>query len=202
MGILRSLFTKPLTADELRPQLAKVARGRRRKMMELRKLSRKREKSIDGVRKARKAGDKLATDYHWEELKQIQFDAAYVRKEAKIANLEEIALKRYVRALEKLEKSRDTEGVKKLFAKIRSSGLEAKLAEQRIREQDYLDELNAIVALAGEELREEEIEEDEEKVAFLAQIDQIIEAEDDGRKDEAKKHREALSKKLEAELEE
>ena len=202
MGILRSLFTKPLNAAELRPQLAKVSRDRRRKMMEMRKLSRKREKSIDGVRKARKTGDKLETDYHWEELKQIQFDSAYVRKEAKIANLEEIALKRYLRALEKLEKSRDTEGVKKLFAKIRSSGLEAKLAEQRIREQDYLDELNAIVAIAGEELREGELEEDEEKLKFLEDIDKIIEAEDSGMSDEAKKHREALSKRLEAEIEE
>ena len=59
MGILRSLFQKPLNAAELRPQLARVSRDRRRKMMELRKLSRKREKAIDGIRKARKTGDKV-----------------------------------------------------------------------------------------------------------------------------------------------
>jgi hypothetical protein len=202
MGILRSLFTKPLTAAELRPQLNKVARERRRRMMEMRKLGRKREKSIDEIRKARKSGDKLNVDYLWEELKQLQFDAAFARREAKVSNLEEIALKRYLRALEKLEKAKDTQGVKNLFAKIRSSGLEAKLAEQRIREQEYLDELNAIVAIAGEELREEEMEEDEDKAAFLEEIDKIIEAEDSGKEDVARKHREALSKKLEAEIEE
>jgi hypothetical protein len=171
-------------------------------MMELRKLSRKRSKAIEGVRKARKAGDSLEIDYHWEKLKQLQYDAAYVRREAKIANLEEIALKRYVRALEKLEKAKDTEGVKKLFAKIRSSGLEGKLAEQRIREQEYLDELNAIVALADEELHELEAEEDEEKAKFLAEIDRINEAEDGGRVEQANKYRDALTKKLDAELEE
>lgn len=202
MGILRSLFSKPLTAAELRPQLDKVSRERRRRMMEMRKLSRKREKHIDDVRKARKAGDKFEVDYLWEELKQLQFDAAFARREARVSNLEEIALKRYVRAVEKLEKAKDTEGIKKLFSKIRSSGLEAKLAEQRIREQEYLDELNAIVALAGEELHEEEMEEDEEKAKFLAHIDEIIEAEDSGKSEEAQKRREALSKKLEAELEE
>jgi len=202
MGILRSLFTKPLTSAQLRPQLDKVSRERRRKVMELRKLARKREKCVDGIRKARKKGDKLEVDYQWEEIKQIQFDSSYARREAKISNLEEIALKRYVRALEKLEKSKNTDGVKKLFGRIRSSGLESKLAEQRIKEDDYLDELNAIVELAGEELLEEEIEEDEEKLRFLADIDKIIEAEDSGKVNEAKKHRDELSKKLEAELEE
>lgn len=202
MGILRSLFSKPLNAAELRPQLARVSRDRRRKMMELRKLSRKREKAIDGIRKARKTGDKLETDYHWEELKQFQFDAAFIRREVKIVNLEEIALKRYLRALEKLEKSKDTDGIRKLFTKIRSSGLEGKLAEQRIREQEYLDELNAIVEIATDELHEEEMEEDEEKEKFLSEIDRIIEAEDSGKTEEAMKHREELTRKLDAELEE
>ena len=201
MGILRSLFSNPLTAAELRPQLDKVSRERRRRMMELRKLTRKREKHIDGIRKARKGGDKFQVDYLWEELKQVRFDAAFARREAKITNLEEIALKRYLRAMEKLEKAKDTEGIKKLFARIRSSGLEAKLADQRIREQEYLDELNAVVEIAAEELHEEEMEEDEEKVRFLTEIDKINEAEDSGKADVAKKHREALSKKLEAELE-
>lgn len=201
MGILRSLFTKTLTAAELRPQLAKVSRERRRKMMELRKLKRKREKLVDNVRKARKAGDRLEVDYLWEEVKHLQFDVSFVKREAKIANLEEIAFKRYVRALEKLEKARNTEGIRKLFTRIRSSGLEAKLAEQRIREQDYLDELNAVVEIASEELREEELEVDEEKEKFLQDIDRIIDAEDSGKTAEAQKHREALSKKLEAESE-
>ena len=107
-----------------------------------------------------------------------------------------------MRALERLEKAKDSESIKKLFTRIRSSGLEAKLAEQRIKEQDYMDELNAIVEIAGEELREEEPEEDEEKEKFLRDIDRIIEAEDSGKAAEAKKHRQALSMKLEAELEE
>jgi hypothetical protein len=202
MGFLRSLFSKPLTTAELRPQLARVSHERRRRMMELRKLGRKREKCIETIRKARKSGDNLEVDFNYEELKQLQFDAGYARREAKVASLEEIALKRYVRALERLEKAKDSEGVRKLFARIRSSGLEAKLAEQRIREQDYLDELNAVVEIAGEELREEEPEEDEDKEKFLRDIDRIIEAEDGGRADEAKKHKKALEKRLEAELEE
>jgi hypothetical protein len=201
MGILRSLFSKPLTTKELRPELARLSRERRRKMMAMRKLGRRREKLIDGMRKARKSGDSLETDYLWEEVRQLQFDAAYSKREARIANLEEIALKRYVRALEKLEKRKDTEGIRKLLTRIRSSGLEAKLAEERIREQEYLDELNAIVELATEELHEEEFEEDEEKEKFLGEIDRIIEAEDSGKDAEAKKHRDALSKRLEAELE-
>lgn len=201
MGILRSLFSKPLTTKELRPELARLSRERRRKMMAMRKLGRKREKLIDGMRKARKSGDNLEVDYIWEELKQIQFDASYSKREARIANLEEIALKRYVRALEKLEKRKDTDGIRKLLTRIRSSGLEAKLAEERIREQEYLDELNAIVEIATEELHEEEMIEDEEKAKFLGEIDQIIEAEDSGEHDKAKKQRDALSKRLEAELE-
>ncbi len=201
MGILRSLFSKPLSTKELRPELARLSRERRRKMMAMRKLGRKREKLIDGMRKARKSGDSLETDYLWEEIRQLQFDAAYSKREVRIANLEEIALKRYVRALEKLERRKDTDGIRKLLTKIRSSGLEAKLAEERIREQEYLDELNAIVELATEELHEEELEEDEEKARFLEEIDRIIEAEDSGEDAKAKKHRDALSKRLEAELE-
>ena len=93
MGFLRSLFSKPLTAAELRPKLARVSHERRRKMMELKKLGRKREKCIDAIRKARKSGDKLEVDFNYEELKQLQFDAGYARREAKVASLEEIALK-------------------------------------------------------------------------------------------------------------
>lgn len=201
MGILRSLFSKPLTTKELRPELARLSRERRRKMMAMRKLGHKRDKLIDGMRKARKSGNSLEVDFLWEEIRQLQFDAAYSKREARIANLEEIALKRYLHALEKLEKRKDTEGIRKLLSRIRSSGLEGKLAEERIREQEYLDELNAIVEIATEELHEEELEEDEEKAKFLGEIDKIIEAEDSGKSAEAKKQRDALSKRLEAELE-
>ncbi len=201
MGILRSLFTKPLTSAELRPQLGKVSRQRKRRMLELRKLRRKREKLIEEVRHARKAGDKFEVDILWEEVKHLQFDSLHAKREARVSSLEEIALKRYTRALERLEDAQDTEGIKNLFARIRSSGLESKLEEQRIREQEYLDELNAIVQIAGEELHEEEPEEDDEKAAFLGEIDKIIEAEDKGKVDDAQKHRKALSQRLEAEPE-
>ena len=63
MGILRSLFSKPLTTKELRPELARLSRERRRKMMAMRKLGRKRDKLIDGMRKARKSSDNLEIDY-------------------------------------------------------------------------------------------------------------------------------------------
>jgi len=201
MGILRSLFVKPLTSEELKQQLAKASRERKRKMLELRKMRRKRDKIIDEVRQARKANDNFEVDLLWEEIRQLKFDIYHAKREAKVANLEEIALKRYTRAMEKFERAKDTESIKKLFAKIRSSNLEDKLQEQKIREQEYLDELNAIVQLAEDELYEEEVEEDREKASFLKEIDRIIEAEEKGKAEDAEKHRRALEERLEAEPE-
>ena len=60
----------------------------------------------------------------------------------------------------------------------------------------------AIVSVKISAGRECDMEEDEEKLKFLNEIDRIIETEDSGKTDEAKKQREALSKQLEAELEE
>jgi len=197
MGIFDFLKVKPVSLEELEPHLRRVSSRRRRSMMRLRKLAQKRSRLIERARKARKAQDDIELEYIWQELKSLRAESAYAKREAKVATLEEIALKRYYRGLKRLKERGDTASMLELFKRLRESGLEAKLQREQVDEQSYMDELNAILSIVGEEVAAIEDEEDEEKDAFLRELDRIIEAEESGRKEEAEKKKESLAKRLE-----
>lgn len=194
-----SLFGTKVDLRKLKVKLREVERERRKYFMELRKLSTRQASLIEQIKRARREGNSIEVDYVWEELKDIKHDFAFNRRAAKVSNLEGIALKKYIRGLERLEKRKDKEGVNKLLQRIRNSGLDAKLALQQIDEESYLDELNATLDDLGLEVEGDLDESDPEKARFLSEIDTINEAEEGGDFEQALKAEAELRTKLESE---
>lgn len=194
-----SLFGTKVDLRKLKVKLREVERERRKYFMELRKLSTRQASLIEQIKRARREGNSIEVDYVWEELKDIKHDFAFNRRAAKVSNLEGIALKKYIRGLERLEKRKDKEGVNKLLQRIRNSGLDAKLALQQIDEESYLDELNATLDDLGLEVEGELDDSDPEKARFLSEIDTINEAEEGGDFEQALKAEAELRTKLESE---
>jgi hypothetical protein len=192
------LFGDKLDLRKLKVKLREVERDRRKHFMEMRKLSSRQSTLIEQIKGARREGNTIEVDYLWEELKAMKHDFAFAKRSAKVANLEGIAMKKYIRGLERLEKRKDKDGVNKLLQRIRTSGLDAKLALQQIDEQAYLDELNTTLDDLGLEMEDEFEEADPDKARFLSEIDTINEAEEGGDFDTALKQEQELKHKLEA----
>lgn len=198
-NFFQMLFGSGLDLRKLKLKLREIERERRKYFLELRKLSASQTDLIEKIKGARREGNQFEVDYLWEELKAMKHDFAFSKRAAKVSNLEGIALKRYIRGLERLEKRKDKDGVNKLLQRIRNSGLDAKLALQSIDEAAYLDELNATLDDLGLEIEHDMSDEDPEKERFLSEIDTINEAEGAGNFEEALKTEQELKQKLEAE---
>ena len=202
MGFFRDLFSKPVSSRDLKVSLIGVERERKRKQMELRKNSKKQGDLVERLKKARKEGNNLEVDYLWEDLNQMRIDTAYLKREAKILNLEGIALKRYVRGMERLERTNNKDGIRSLLERARESGLDAKLATQFINDQEYLDELGAIMEEIGLEAEQMDFdEEDPAKMRFLEQIDALNAAEEAGDVEKVVEHEESIRVELDKEPE-
>lgn len=198
-SFFKMLFGSGLDLRKLKLKLREVERERRKYFLDLRKLSASQTDIIEKIKGARREGNQFEVDYLWEELKSMKHDFAFNKRAAKVSNLEGIALKKYIRGLERLEKRKDKEGVAKLLQRIRTSGLDAKLALQSIDEQAYLDELNTTLDDLGLEVDAEMSDDDPEKEKFLAEIDTINEAEGAGNFEDALKTEAQLKTKLEKE---
>ena len=197
MAFFDLLFGSGIDLRKMKVKLREVDRERRKYFMEMRKLSSRQSAMIEQVKRGRRDGNQIEVDYVWEELKDIKHDFAFNRRAARISNLEGIVLKKYIRGLERLEKRKDKDGVSKLLQRIRSSGLDAKLAMQQIDEEAYMDELNATLDDLGLDIDADYVDEDPEKARFLADIDVINEAEGVGNFDEALRAENELRQKLE-----
>lgn len=200
MGLFRELFSKPVTLRDLKTALLRVERDRRKKQREMHKLGDRQSTLIAEAKEARRKGNALEVDYLWEEVNGIRTEQSLLRRDLRILNLEGIGLKRYVRGMERLEKQRNPNGVKKLIERIRASDLDTKLGVANLREQEYLDELKQILEDVGLELEAaDEFEDDPEKARFLAELDGIVEAEDGGDAAAAEQRAAALRQRLENE---
>ena len=105
MGFFRDLFKKDVSSRDLKVTLIGLERQRKRKQMELRKVAAKQGDLVEKLKKARREGNTLEVDYIWEDLKQLKIDGTFLKREAKVLNLESITVKRYVRGMERLERS-------------------------------------------------------------------------------------------------
>lgn len=202
LGIFDQIFKrkKEVTSKDLKVALMGVKRERKKKQMEMRKLSTKRADMLEKIKKARRDGNSMEVDVCWEEMKQLRVDAAYAKREAKVLSLESIGLTRYMKGLERLEKTNDQSRIKSLLDRVRVSGLDEKLRGVEVDEMAYMDSLNATLEEVGLEIEDwESEEEDPEKAKFLADIDAINSAEEGGRLDEALAKEQELTKKLEDE---
>lgn len=198
-NFFKLLFGNKVDSRLLKVKLREVERERRKYFMEMRKLSQRQATLIEQIKNARRDGNNMEVDYLWEELKALKYDFGFNRRSAKVSNLEGIALKKYVRGLERLEKRKDKNGVMKLIQRIQNSGLDAKLALQQIDEESYIDELNATLDGLGLEMDADLADDDPEKARFLSEIDTIVDAEEAGDFDSAIKVESDLKTRLETE---
>jgi len=186
VGIFDKLFNrddKELTSRDLKIALRGVERDRRKKQLEIRKLSNKRNETLSRLKQARKDNNREEVDFLYEDMQQIKLDQTYARRESKILNLEAIGLKRYTRGLERLEKTYNRGKIRDLMQRVQMSGLDEKLRGSSVDEEAYLDALNMTLEDINMELEDTELmydEGDPEKEALLAELDDIIAAEEGG----------------------
>ena len=202
-GIFDRLFNrgeKAVTSHDLKVALRGVDRDRKRKQREMRKGSMKSDELIARLKQARKENNKEEVDYLWEELQQLKIDIAMTKREAKVLNLEAIGLKRYARALERLEKAASKTRIQDLIDRVRTAGLDEALSRQQLEEAEYLDRLNVTLEDMKDVLQTEEGEfadDDPEKGKFLKDLDELIAAEEEGHEDLAIEKHDKLKQKLE-----
>lgn len=206
MGIFDKLFSredKEITSRDLKIALRGVERERRKKQLEIRKLSSKRNDTLSRLKAARKDNNREEVDFLYEDIQQIKLDQMYSRKESRILNLEAIGLKRYVRGLERLEKTSNRGRIMDLMKRVQMSNLDEKLRGSSVDEEAYLDALNATLEDVSMELEDTEMllegEHDPEKDQLLAELDEIIAAEEGGDVEIASKRQHALEEKLDRE---
>lgn len=187
MGLLRDLFAKQINSRDLKLKLREVDRERRRVQLEMRKLQAKQAAVLDRLKRSRKDGNNLETDYLFEDFKATKAEIMFARREARRANLEGITLKRYVRYFERLEAKKDESSLRSLLERLRTSKIHTKIEADDIDEQEYLAELqDELDTLANElSLSQEDMDGDPEKRRLMADLDEIIEAEEAGNFDVA-----------------
>lgn len=202
-GIFDRIFNrgeKPVTSHDLKVALRGVTRDRKKKQMEMRRLSAKSDDLIGRIKEARKSNNKEEVDYLYEELQQLKVDQALSKREARILNLEAIGLKRYTRAMERLEKAASKTRIQDLIERVRAAGLDEALSKQQLEEGEYLDRLNVTLEDMKDVLSSDEGEfgdEDPDREKFMKDLDEIIAAEEEGHEDVAIEKHEKLKAKLE-----
>lgn len=205
MGIFDKLFNrddKELTSRDLKIALRGVERDRRKKQLEIRKLGNKRNETLLRLKQARKDNNREEVDFLYEDMQQIKLDQTYARRESKILNLEAIGLKRYTRGLERLEKTSNRGKIRDLMQRVQMSGLDEKLRGGSVDEEAYLDALNMTledISMEMEDLDGMYEEGDPEKDALLAELDEIIAAEEGGDPEIANRRQHALEEKMDRE---
>ena len=185
MGIFDKLFNREdreVSSRDLKVALRGVERERRKKQLDLRKLTNKRNETLSRLKAARKDNNREEVDFLFEDLQQVKLDQAYLRRESKILNLEAIGLKRYVRGLERLERTSTKGRIRELMQKVQISGLDEKLNGEAVDEEAYIDALNATLEDLQAEMEDVDLNEDRDpdKEALLAELDEIIAAEEGG----------------------
>ena len=203
MGLFNRLFSsEKVTARDLKKALLGLERDRRRKQLEQKKLDKRRSEVVERIRVARKERDSLSVDASWEGLKHLKLETTVLSREARIVNLEAIGVKRYLWGLERLQRSNNREGARKLIERARASGLDDKLMAQNIKDEEYLEELQSIMEDVGIEAEEAgRSESDPEKEAFLAEIDGINRSSEEIGQEEAQGQQDELVRRLSREAE-
>lgn len=205
MGIFDKLFNSNekdvVTSRDLKIALMGVKRERRKKQLEIRRLGLKQNDFLGKIKRARKDSNQEEVDYLYDELRQIKVDTHYARREAKVLNLEGMGLQRYLRSIERLEKTSNKGRIRDLMERVQKQGLDQKLQGATIDEEAYLDALNVTADEMRLELEDVGImdEDDPEKDKFLRDLDDIIAAEEEGKLDIAIEREEKLKEELEQE---
>jgi len=182
--------------EEVEAAVVSAQTRRRRLFRRLRVLANRRRRLLERAKRARKRGDKMEIDFIWEELKGLRTEAALLRKDARVAMLEELTLERVERTMKRMQKTGEEGRIKDVIKRLIESGILAKIGQEQVSEDAYAEELDAVLSYTAESVIEEP-EEDEEKAKFLEELDAIIEAEERGDRHEAKRRVRRLEEAVE-----
>ena len=197
VDFLLNLVRGPKVSVEEVEEATKAAQEKRRRLFrQMRILTRRRRRLLERAKRARKQGDKMEIDFVWEELKGLRTEAALLRKDARVAMLEELTLERVERTMKRLQKAGEEGRIKDVIQRLIESGIIAKIGQEQVSEDAYAEQLNAVLSYATEAVAED-TEEDEEKAKFLEELDAIIDAEEKGDKEGAKKRARRLEEAVE-----
>jgi hypothetical protein len=205
MGIFDQLFNRDdneITSRDLKIALRGVERERRKKQMEIRRLGSKRNDTLGRLKQARKESNREEVDFLYEDIQQLSMDQRLARRESKVLNLEAIGLKRYCRGLERLEKTSSRGKIRDLMTRVQTSGLDEKLRGSAVDEEAYIDALNATLEDINMELEDTDLmydDADPEKASLLAELDEIIAAEEGGQVEAATEREGQLQERLDRE---
>lgn len=205
MGIFDQLFNRDdneITSRDLKIALRGVERERRKKQMEIRRLGSKRNETLSRLKQARKESNREEVDFLYEDIQQLSLDQRLARRESKVLNLEAIGLKRYTRGLERLEKTSSRGKIRDLMTRVQTSGLDEKLRGSAVDEEAYIDALNATLEDINMELEDTDLmydDADPEKASLLAELDEIIAAEEGGEVEAATERQGQLQERLDRE---
>jgi len=194
--LLRIIRGPKVDIKEVEEASRQAQERRRRLFRQLRVLANRRRRLLEKAKKARKSGDEMTLDFVWEELKGLRTEAALLKKDARVAMLEALTLERVLRAMEVAQKTGGEGKIRDVIKRLMESGVIAKIGEEKVSEDAYAEELEAVLSYATE-TAPEEAEVDEEKAKFLEELDAIIDAEERGDKQEAKKRVKRLEKVVE-----
>ena len=194
--LLRIMRGPKVDIKEVEEASRQAQERRRRLFRQLRVLANRRRRLLEKAKKARKSGDEMTLDFVWEELKGLRTEAALLRKDARVAMLEELTLERVERTMKRLKKAGDEGRIKDVIHRLIESGIIAQIGQEQVSEDAYAEQLDAVLSYATE-ATVEDTEEDEEKAKFLEELDAIIDAEERGDKHEAKKRARRLEEAVE-----
>ncbi len=163
---------------KMKLQFESLDRERKKVKQDYEKIASKSTQLVDKIMASRKQGDAMEVDYLWDEIKSVRSEAMFLKRESKRSNLEYLTMRRYITGLERLERAKDPSTIRR-FIKNMGVSSASKIMESDIEQQEYLEEMSAIMEAFGESESDFEFG-DPEKDKFLEQIDLIITAEVEG----------------------
>ncbi|MEM7261591.1 MAG: hypothetical protein AAF488_06335 [Planctomycetota bacterium] len=193
---LTQLFRgRKISTADLAAALQDVDRERRRCRVAVRRWERQRRQIVERLKRSRGEKNSIEVDYLWDELKSHREVGQDLRREARAHNVEGIALKRSIRMLEQLEKSKDREGVRQLLERVQRSGVLERMAIHRDSQSECLREMSELLEDFGGEADEPA---DPEKALFLAELDLIAQKEQRGEAEDATDREDDLLERFQA----
>lgn len=192
-----------VTSRDIKIALKGAEREIKRNKMGIKKINQKDQQLLQKLKKARREGRTDDVNEFYQDLQDNKIEKMTFKKEGKILRLETMALKNTLRGVERLEKTSNRGRIRDLMSRIKDSNINEKLQAGTIDEESYLDSLGMIMDDITDELQDFEGslvgQNNPEKARFLADLDEIIAAEEEGSEEIALEKEEKLRSNLESE---
>ncbi len=179
-----------INIEELQSALEQAGKDRRKSQRELKRWHRKRNQLVERMKNLRSQSQNLEVDDLWEELKDHRLIGNELRQERRIYSIEEMALRKTIRTVKRLDRRSDHSAVETLLRKLQQSSLFERLAIESENQEDYLAEISEILGEfdTGSQSKAPDLE----KELFLAELDGISSIEKEGAVNDAQQRQKEL----------